>query len=261
MSWSTAAGAGTIREIVNSNPQLCHQIVDILKTAGVPSMTDAQLCKFHFDQLPASMTKGFAFPQWTELNAADPLETYKQMVLANWPTNQALGAPPQAFFRLLRGVYQNYEVLRRATDEHAIHFYTATVPARPWSGVSSEQSHMLKQLPANFHFVKMELDFCHNKSFDFGPVYAVSYRPDLKQPVDAVDLDNGVITLWHGSMLQIGTGTTQWFRLSNAYPLSIDVSVNLITWHSSTEYSNVFKQPIRAGFSYGPTVCAYSITK
>lgn len=261
MAWSLAAGAVTIREVVNSSPALCKQFVGILKAADVPHMTDAQLCKFHFDQLPPSVTKGFTFPHWKKLKVSDPLEMYKQMVLANWPSNIELGAPPQAFFAGFKGMYKTYELLRQAAHEQAIRFYTATVPARSWSGLGSSQSDALKQLPAEFHFVRMYVDFCHNKDFRFlGQDYAASYRPGLKEPVDAADLDGGVIALWHGGVWQISAGPTLWSRPLDNFPLSIDFSVSYIDWHPSG-YSNPSQQPIRAGFSHGPTVCSYSITK
>lgn len=262
MSWSLAAGVVTIREVVNSNPQLCHQFVDILKTAGVPQMTDAQLCKFHFDQLPASVTKGFTFPQWTELKVTDPLKMYKQMVLANWPSNIALGAPPEAFFAGFQGWYQTYKLFQQAVHEHAVDFYAATVPAHLWSGLDSNQSVALKQLPSEFHFVRMDVDFCHNRGFRFlGQSYAASYRPGLSNPIDANELADGLIALWNGSLFKINTGPTLWSKVSGPDPQSIDAIVSVAYWQPSVEYSSLWKRPIRAGFSSGRTVCAYSVEK
>lgn len=258
---SLTAGAATIREIVNSNAKLCKQFVGVLKAAGVPNMTNSQLCKFHFDHLPAAMTKGFTFPQWTKLAVADPLVMYKRMVLANWPSNVDLGAAPHAFFATLKGIYEAYELLQKASRGKAIHFYTAMVPARPWSGLLSNESDALKRLPAEFHLVRMDVDFCQNNNFRFlDQSYAVSYRSGLRDPIDASDLSGGIIALWHGSLLKIYTGPTLW-KPPGPGPLSIDAIASNLYWQPSVGYSNLWKQPIRAGFSGGPNVCWYSIEK
>lgn len=263
MSWSLTAGAATIREVVNSSPQLCHQFESVLKTAGVPNMTDAQLCKFQFDQLPASMTTGFAFPQWTKLQVSDPLEMYKRMVLANWRTDWAKSVPPQDFFgNYIEGQYESYKAVVQASDADAVTFYTAILPAREWSGVNGVHSNIVKFLPKHFYMVQMRLSLCTDKASQnvTGNVYAASYQPNMEKPVDASSL-SGYLILWRDSLFLIHVGG-QWIDQPVMSRPTFGAEVTVLQWHPSSKHSKMYRpQPYRAGFSAGPTVCSYSIDR
>ncbi|HET7563320.1 MAG TPA: hypothetical protein VFJ87_13160 [Rhodanobacteraceae bacterium] len=258
--FSASGGAGTIRQVVDSKPALCKQFVAILEAANVRNMTDAQLCKFHFDQLPASITKGITFPRWTRLKVGDPLAMYKKMVLANWRADWAQSATPQQFFvNYVEGLYQAYQLIVRASHERAVDFYTAMLPASEWSG-DVGQPQAVKRLPESFHLVQMRIDFCRDQKLRSGLYYAVSYQPDLTNPFDAVGLEGSTIALWRGNLLLIDAGPTWWSGHNEAGPSSVDARVNLASWYPAG-YSNVYQQPFRAGFDPGPTVCWYSIEK
>lgn len=260
MACSFGAGAVSIRQVVNSNPTLCHQFVDILKAADVPHMTDTQLCKFRFDQLPVSLTKDFTFPHWKELKVSDPLQMYKRMVLANWRGNWAKSATAKQFFgNYIQALYQGYQVVEQAANKQAVKFYTTMLPAPQWSG-DSGQPEAIKRLPKNFYLVQMRINFCRDRQLRFGDYYAVSRHADLKESFDADALGATSIALWNGHLLLIDVGPTLWLDRPKASLPSINPTINLGAWYPSG-YSNVYQQPFRAGFSPGPTICSYSVQK
>ena len=256
--FSLAAGAVNIRENVNSRPELCRQFADIIKASGVSNMTDAQLCHFRFDQLPAVAAAGFTFPTWKPLKVSDPLVMYKRMVLANWGADWADSATPQQFFgNYIQGLYQGYEEATLATREHAVSFYTATLPTSKWFGHAS-QPETLKRVSMNFHLLQMRINFCADKKLRSAPYYAVSYKPDLNNPFDSTALDGSTIALWHGDLLLIDAGPTWWFNQPESPPPSITFTINWAAWYPSG-YSKVYQHSFRAGFDPGPTVCSYTI--
>lgn len=262
MVWSLEAGAVTIREVLNSSPKLCDQFVSILKTAGVPYMTDTQLCQFQFDQLPASTTKEFTFPRWTKLSVSDPAEMFKRIVLARWSVSWANSATPEQFFgNYIQGLNQSYQLVLRAANERALNFYEAALPAHEWSGVDTSHLETLKFLPKNFYLVQMQANTCSDKTLRHlpNPDYAVSYQPDMKESFDSASLGDSEIALWHGILLLIHVDKW-WSDQSERHPQSVNAAINWAVWYPPG-YSNVNTQTFRAGFDPGRTICSYSIEK
>lgn len=87
--------ATTIQTVVDSDHLACRRLLDMVKAAGVLTMTDAQLCDFRFARLPPAMTKGFTFPRWEEISVSDPTAMYFRLRTANVvPRSPATSSSP-----------------------------------------------------------------------------------------------------------------------------------------------------------------------
>jgi len=90
---SACVGAVTIKTELNAKPAMCAQLLHAIKAAGIPQMTDAQLCDFRFANLPPSKTEGFTFPHWLPLAVADPPAMFVRMIKANRAADSVANRP------------------------------------------------------------------------------------------------------------------------------------------------------------------------
>jgi uncharacterized membrane protein YidH (DUF202 family) len=172
---SACVGAATIQTVVNDKPPMCAQLQKMIEAAGVPQMTDAQLCDFRFARLPRSMTFGFTFPHWQEIAVADAPSMYLRMLVANRAPRSA--APP------LDLSWARDRATQAALD-HNLAFYRTTLPLDG----------------RNVTFVAMDIMRCSKLPYmrDLGfPYYATYDQPDFREPEPSFTITDGVqIALW-----------------------------------------------------------------
>lgn len=249
LALSTSAGAVTITQSVNRNPELCKQFLAMVKAAGVPHMTDAQLCSFSFAKLPASETKGFAFPKWTTLPVANAESMYRKMALAN------RAAYPK-YPDLPKGSSVVFAQIGAEAKRHNVTFYTATLPTSLWSSASYLTATQRKAMPPSLTFVKMWIPGCSKTSLVEGRSYAFFTKQDLSSSIPQLSFyDYSEFALWNGSHHRYWTVALYvsplW--LVNQGRPGIDVTVNSVAWQPKSWFSV-------AGLA-GSTACSYSITK
>ena len=116
---ATPAGAGaTIRTKADGDPVLCGQFLEMINAAGIPEMSDAQLCDFRFDRLLPAKTKHFTTVHWNPLEVKDPVAMYHRMRMANVSGLPSNDGPPWP--NLMKA-------LAEAVADHNIAFYTTQV--------------------------------------------------------------------------------------------------------------------------------------
>lgn len=251
MSWSLTAGAVTITRSVNRNPELCRQFLAMVKVAGVPHMTDAQLCDFSFAKLPASKTAGFTFPTWKELPVANTQDMYIKMVLAN---RAAYPKGP----RLTRNFDSVLASLRNEIQHHNVTFYTTTLPISLWSSAPSLNTAQRKAMPPSLTLVEMRVPDCSRSSTNFvgGRSYAFFIKPELTASIPQLSLYDGTeIAVWkdrHGEEWPVSIEVS-YFWWPNQGRLGIYASVVSMAWQPKSWFSV-------AGLA-GSTACGYHIDK
>ena len=179
MAFAGLVGAVSIQTMLNSDHQACGALLDMVKAAHVPQMTDQQLCNFRFARLPPSVTTGFAFPVWTEMTVIDAPALYFKLLSSHLrphgPSN--LGYP---WPDLMKGAQQ-------ASDDHNLIFSKAEL--------------QLEGKPPARTFVAMDTRRCSNQPYkgQIGfPFFGVFYQADLKEPepVVAAPFLGAQIALW-----------------------------------------------------------------
>lgn len=116
---SSAAGAvTTIETIAAGDHTMCQQFLTMVKSARVPQMSDSQLCNFRFARLPRSITKGFTFPHWTQIQVDDPVDMYVHMLDSYVQPGSNFKPPWPA---------QAKAAVRQAADDQNLVFYTTQV--------------------------------------------------------------------------------------------------------------------------------------
>lgn len=119
LALSTSAGAvTTIKTSVYNDPLLCKQFFGMVKAAGIPEMSDAQLCDFRFARLPPSIAKRFTAIDWKPLKVKDPVAMYRSMRMANLSRPAGRAGPPWP--HLMKAAAE-------AAADHNLGFYTAKV--------------------------------------------------------------------------------------------------------------------------------------
>ncbi|MDE2154593.1 MAG: hypothetical protein KGJ32_01675 [Xanthomonadaceae bacterium] len=120
MGLSGLAGAAgtTIKAIVGRDSLACQQFLAMVKAAGIPDMSDAQLCDFRFARLPVFKANHFTAIDWRPLEVKDPLEMYRHMRMANVQGPPANDGPPWP--DLMKAVAE-------AKADHNLGFRTAQV--------------------------------------------------------------------------------------------------------------------------------------
>lgn len=91
---TSAAAATTIKTKVNEDPEMCSQFLEMIKAAGIPEMSNAQLCDFRFEQLPPAKTRHFSTVHWRPLEVKDPAAMYFRMRMANVAGPPSNDGPP-----------------------------------------------------------------------------------------------------------------------------------------------------------------------
>jgi hypothetical protein len=220
---TTSVGAATIKTVVNADPPMCAQLLQMVKDARVPEMTDAQLCDFRFSRLPTSMTRGFTFPRWQEMAVADGSAMYLRMIAANRPPHSVATLP-------------NYVLAKNAAEQAVrdknLAFYTATVAV---SGLALDKTTMVSR-PVNTRdltFVSMELRRC-SKLQDVlpSPFYAFFEHSDLRTPIStSVYMAGDQIAEWKGKILVRLNVSYHWVKIGTALPEIVVDLENL--WMSS----------------------------
>jgi hypothetical protein len=247
MAWSLAAGAVTITRSVNRSPELCRQFLAMIKAAGVPHMTDAQLCALSFAKLPASKTAGFTFPEWKVLPVANPPRMYFKMYLANWP--------PHGRARLPMGLDGAIATIEHAVQRHDVAFYTVTLPTSLWFSPSLTAAQR-KVMPPSLTFVKMQIPDCSRANLAGTRYYAFFTKPNLSASIPQMSLYNGSeIALWkdlHGREWPVGIYVSPLWLVNQGKP-GIVVSVDSMAWQPKSWFSDT-------GLA-GSTACAYNIEK
>lgn len=255
MGWSLIAGAVTITQSVNRNPELCRQFLAMVKAADVPHMTDAQLCDFSFAKLPASKTAGFTFPTWNVLPVANAQDMYVKMVLAN----RAAYPKGPRFTRNFDAVLAS---LRNEIQHHNVTFYTTTLPISMWSTAPYLTTTQRKAMPSSLTLVEMRVPDCSRSRTNFvgGRSYAFFTKPDLTASIPQLSLyDGSEIALWkdrHGKEWPVAVEVPPyWFSGTPALkiPTRIFALVSSMAWQPKSWFSV-------AGLA-GSTACAYHINK
>lgn len=119
LTLSGLAGARTtIKTIAAHDPLACRQFLDMVKAAGIPEMSDAQLCDFRFERLPPSIAKHFTAIDWKPLEVKDPVAMYRRM----WVTNKINDGHNNMHF-----APDFLAAARGAAADHNLGFYTAQV--------------------------------------------------------------------------------------------------------------------------------------
>ena len=169
---------GQHKTIVNSDHAACASLLAMVKAAGVPDMSDEQLCDFRFARLPASQTKGFAFPTWTEMPVADPAAMYFKLLDANLAPDKVsnYGYPWT----------EETKAARLAAADHNLVFSKTELP--------------LDGKGDPLTFVQMDVQRCSTLPYMKNirlPYYAVFDRTDLQhsKPVK-MSVDPSQIVLW-----------------------------------------------------------------
>lgn len=119
LAFSGAVGAGTtIKTVVAYDHLACRQFLNMVKTAGIPEMSDAQLCDFRFERLSPSIAKHFTAIEWKPLEVKDPVAMYHRM----WVANETKDGTENIHF-----APDYLGAAREAAADHNLGFYTAQV--------------------------------------------------------------------------------------------------------------------------------------
>lgn len=243
---TTSIGAATVKTVVNADPPMCAQLLNMVRDAGIPEMTDAQLCDFRFSGMPTSMTQGFIFPHWRKIAVADAdaPAMYLRMITANRSPHSKARRPDYA-------LAQN--AAQQAVNDKNLVFYTGTVPV---SGLMLEKNMMLSKPVStrNLTFVSMALRRC-SKLQDVlpSPFFAVFEKPDLMSPVPvAIDMSGKEIALWKGAPVLLYVS----YRWEAIPPLPTGINVRL----DNLWWSEGAKGRLDAAIT-GGTHCSFTIDK
>lgn len=182
---SVAAAGTTIKTVVAYDALACRQFLDMAKAAGIPEMSDAQLCDFRFERLSPSVAKHFAAIDWKPLKVEDPVAMYGHMWIANKGVHVVDGPQWSSLMNATRD----------AAADHNLGFYTAQVQLQGKGPVvtvlkadvvrgCSVLPQYLKDMPI--------------------PFYAVYKGPSLQHPIPFwLPPENTQMMLWKNKGLRI----------------------------------------------------------
>ncbi|WP_153242655.1 hypothetical protein [Frateuria defendens] len=243
---TASAGAVTIKTVVNADSSMCGQLLKMVEVAGVPQMTDEQLCDFRFARLPPSMTEGFTFPQWKELAVADAPGMYVQMITANRAPHAPYGLPDLSSRR---------EAVNQAMHEHNLAFYKTILPVSEFK-FDYKTSSVTTVSKRDLTFVSMDIRHCSKlpyKDLIAFPFYAAFAGTDLKNPVPTDSIMSGdQMAWWRGNRLVRINVSYHWVTIGSRPP-GIVVDLENLWWHPE-------ERKLDAAIT-GGTHCSFSIDK
>lgn len=183
---TTAGAATTIETSADEDPVLCGQFLEMIKAAGIPEMSDAQLCDFRFEQLPPAKTRHFASVHWDPLEVKDPAAMYYRMRMANVSGPPSNDGPPWP--NLMKA-------LAEAVADHNIAFETTQVQLQgkgPEVTVTKMDAvRSCSQLPKYLHVMGV-------------PYYAIYKGKALQHPLRIwIPHESWQMMLWKHKGLQI----------------------------------------------------------
>lgn len=229
-------GATTIKTEVNSNPKMCSEFLKMVKEAGVPQMTDDQLCNFRFTKLSPSKTTEFTFPNWQKTAVANPSSMYLMMMKANRGEHSA-ASPPFHLSDQLKAVTD-------ASFDKNLAFYVGsmTFEGRPIS------------------FMYMDILRCSRKPYmaNYPPIkYRTAYEgADLKKPIPSEFGGSGELAIWKNKNPVILNSFDRWVTsLPGERPFNIVEVENIMlgNWPHADRWRG-------ASFD-GGTICSFRIEK
>lgn len=187
MAFSGVVGATTIQTVVAYDPVACSQFLNMVKMAGVPDMSDAQLCDFRFERLPPAITKHFVAIAWKPLVVEDPVAMYRRMWQAHEIKGDANNLHPGP--DLIRAAQQ-------AAADHNLGFYTAQVQLQgkgPMITVVKMDVMRSCTIPPSY---MMPIGL---------PFYALYKSSSLQEPlaIDPPPDDGEQMMLWKGKALRV----------------------------------------------------------
>lgn len=188
LTLSSGAGAvTTIDTIVNGDHLACRQFLAMVKMAGIPEMSDAQLCDFRFARLPPSKLEHFTALHWEPLEVTDPVALYQRMRMDN---------VVKGFVRSLQPPWPNLlKATGEAAADHNLGFYTTQVQLQGKGPmvtvVKMDVIRGCVQLPKYLHVMGI-------------PFYALYKGPKLKHPLHVAPAPDGrQMLLWESKGLHI----------------------------------------------------------
>lgn len=244
---AAGAGAATITTVVNSDPAMCARLLEMIKAARIPEMTDRQLCEFDFSQLPPTVTKGFTFPHWRRLDVADGPALYVKMLHANRAPGSVATEPNYAKER------QHAE---EATRLGVLAFYTTQIPI---SAVTLNASYSPPTAGSDrWTILSMRQTQCPSP-VDRWMVgrygdYSIFEGPEMATPVPInVAAGGSQLAMWNGKLVQLYVAAT-WLKLGSGPP-STFVALDNFWW-------SLRMGGTKSGTGmWGGTHCSFSIDK
>lgn len=241
---TTSVGAATrIETVVNSDPVMCARLLQMVKAADFPAMTDKQLCEFRFSQLPPSVTKGFTFLRRHKLQVADAPTMYVKMLHANRAPGSVANKPNYVKERWLA---------EQAARKGVIAFYTAQLPI---SAVTLNASYTPPRAGSDYWtIIFMEQTKCPSAVPGIAGrpwLYSIFEKPDLQMPVPSMVSVGAELALWHGKLFVLDY-PPYWQKFGPG-PSGIYVSLDIFWWTSGGDR-------VPAGM-WGGTHCSFNINK
>ncbi|WP_199100681.1 hypothetical protein [Dyella sp. ASV21] len=244
-AFSVGVGAATIKTVVNEKPPLCGQLLDMIKAAGIPQMTNEQLCDFRFAQLPPSKTQGFTFPSWHEVAVADPASMYLKLIVANRPPHAPYGLPDLSKHR---------EAANQAVRDHNLAFYMTTLSVSELTD-DVNTSPTMTVSRRNLTFILMDIRHCSRLPY-MGildhPYHAAFESSDLQTPVPTGAISGMQIALWKNEFPVRIIVNDRWMPIGGQ---SVELGVDLenFWWHPA-------QGKIDAAMT-GGTLCSFRIER
>lgn len=228
--------ATTITTDVNHNRQMCGDFLKMVKRAGVPQMSDDQLCNFRFTRISPSKTAGFTFPAWKKVEMADPSSTYLMMMSANRGEHSVARQPVN--------LSDQIKAAADASRDKNLAFYTGSMAfdGRPIS------------------FLYMDTLRCSKKSYmaTYPPIeYRAAFEDvDLKKPIPSEFGGDGELAMWNKTHPVVLRSFDGWVKaLPGDRPSNVVQVDNIMlgNWPQVDRWQ---------GISFnGGTICSFTIEK
>ncbi|GGA41133.1 hypothetical protein GCM10010981_32920 [Dyella nitratireducens] len=215
---------------------MCGEFLQMVKEAGVPQMTDDQLCNFRFTKLPPSKTKEFTFPDWKKVAVADPSSTYLTMMKANRGEHSVANLP--------LNLSDQIKAVADASSDKNLAFYTGSMT---FEGRA-------------ISFMYMDTLRCSKKPYmaNYPPIkYRAAYEgADLKKTIPSEFGGSGELAIWKNTNPVILDSFDRWVAaLPGDRPVDIVAVENIAlgNWPHLDRWQG-------ASFA-GGTICSFRIEK